>query len=35
KFFTDLAKAKSAVFYAAVALLGKHFIEAELQRLEQ
>jgi TorA maturation chaperone TorD len=35
KFFTDLAKAKSAVFYTAVALLGKHFIEAELQRLEQ
>ena len=35
KFFTDLAKAKSAAFYGGVALLGKQFIEAELQRLEQ
>lgn len=35
KFFTDLAQAKSAAFYQGVALLGKQFIEAELQRLEQ
>lgn len=35
KFFNDLAKAKSAAFYAGVALLGKEFIETELQRLEQ
>ncbi|AFI83739.1 TorD/DmsD family molecular chaperone [Methylophaga nitratireducenticrescens] len=35
KFFADLIHAKSAVFYKAVALLGKHFIEMELERLEQ
>ncbi|ODN66626.1 TorD/DmsD family molecular chaperone [Methylophaga muralis] len=34
KFFNDLAKAKSAGFYAGVAILGQQFIEAELQRLE-
>jgi TorA maturation chaperone TorD len=34
KFFNDLAKAKSAEFYAGVAILAQQFIEAELQRLE-